>query len=105
MVSGNPAVRAYEAVEMFALAAALASSLALARRDPALAAYGLAVIAVAATSGDAMGIGRYVLSVPALFLLPARLGRAVAFDRVWTLAGALTLTLFAVTFSFFYWTG
>jgi hypothetical protein len=95
----------YAILEFAGLGLGLASSLWLARRDKALALYGLALIAVAVTSGSSMGIFRYVLGVPALFLVPAQLGRHLAFDRVWTLANALALGVGVITFSFGFWAG
>ena len=44
-------------------------------------------------------------AVPALFLVPARLGRGPAFDRLWTLAGAVGLALFTLAFSAGFWAG
>jgi hypothetical protein len=105
LVDGGAQVRAYNLVEFFALAAGIAASALLWRRDRPLALYGLAVIAVALTSGDYLGMTRYVLSVPALFLVPARWGRNPAFDRLWTLGGGLLMTVFAIAFSFGFWAG
>jgi hypothetical protein len=104
---GNNAAQAsvYAILEFTGLGLGVATSLWLGRRDKALAFYGLALIAVAVTSGSSMGIFRYVLGVPALFLVPAQLGRHVAFDRVWTLANALALGVGVITFSFGFWAG
>jgi hypothetical protein len=103
--SGEPQARAYYLVELWGLAAGVAASLALLRRDPPLALYGLAILAIALTSGAAQGMHRYVLSLPALFLVPARLGRQPVFDRLWTLANTLALGVFALAFSYDYWAG
>jgi hypothetical protein len=48
---------------------------------------------------------RYVLSLPALFLIPARLGRQPVFDRLWTLGNTLALAVFALAFSWDFWAG
>jgi hypothetical protein len=70
-----------------------------------LALYGLAVLALALTSGAVLGFPRYVLAVPALFLIPARWGRSAVFDRVWSLANILLLAVFALAFSQGFWAG
>jgi hypothetical protein len=105
VASGEPAARAYYAVEVWALAAGIGASLMLLRRDPALALYGLAILGMALTSGAAQGMHRYVMGAPALFVASARLGRAPVFDRLWTLGHALALAVFALAFSWDFWAG
>jgi hypothetical protein len=105
VVGGDGQAGAYRLFEFAAVGVALAASVALWRRDKALAAYGLAILAVAATSGAGLGMQRYALSIPALFLTPARLGRDPVFGQLWTLANVLGLALLAITFSFGFWTG
>ncbi len=103
--SGPPPARAYYLVEFAGLGFGLAASLALWRRDRALAVYGLALIGVALTSGTALGIHRYILGVPAIYLVPARWGRNVVFDRLWTLGNILVMGVFALAFSVDFWAG
>jgi hypothetical protein len=103
--SGEPQATAYYLVELWGLMAALAASLWLLRRDPGLALYGLGILAIALTSGAAQGMHRYVLSLPALFLVPARLGRQAVFDRLWMIANALALAVFTLAFSYGFWAG
>jgi hypothetical protein len=103
--SGQPQARAYYLVEVWGLAAALVASVWLLRRDPALALYGLAILGLALTSGAAQGMHRYVLSLPALFLVPARLGRQPVFDRLWMLGNTLALAVFALAFAYHFWAG
>jgi hypothetical protein len=103
--SGEPQARANYLFEAWGVLAGLAATLWLLRRDPALALYGLAILAVALTSGAAQGMHRYVLSLPALFLVPARLGRQPVFDRVWMLANTLAMGVLALAFSYDYWAG
>ena len=86
LIGGDPQERAYDLVELFGIVASLATSALLWRRDKALTLYGLATFAVVATSGAALGMHRYALAMPSLFLAPAQLGRGAVFDRVWTLA-------------------
>lgn len=102
---GNPQAVAYYAVEAVAIAAAAVSSAVLWRTQKAVALYGLAVLGVALTSGAALGFDRYVLAIPALFLVPARWGRGAAFDRVWSLANVLGLAVFGLAFSQGFWAG
>jgi hypothetical protein len=105
VATGEPQARAYYFVEIWGLAAGIVASALLIRRDPPLALYGLAILAIALTSGAAQGMHRYVLSLPALFLVPARLGRQPVFDRLWTLANTLIMGVFALAFSYDYWAG
>lgn len=102
---GEPQARAYYLVEIWGVLVGAAATVALARRDPALALYGLAILVVALSSGAAQGMHRYVLSLPALFLVPARLGRQPVFDRLWTVGNALVMGVFALAFSYDYWAG
>jgi hypothetical protein len=105
LLHGDPPTRAYRLVEFVGAAAGLISTIALFPRDKALSLYGLAIFVVAATSGDALGMHRYVLSLPSLFLVPALLGRSPVFDRLWTLACCLGLAALALAFSFGFWAG
>jgi len=103
--ASGPQARAYYAVEGFAVIAALASSAIIIRRAPAIGLYGLAVLGVALTSGAAVGFPRYVIAIPALFLAPARWGRSIAFDRIWSLGNILVLATYALAFSADFWVG
>jgi hypothetical protein len=105
VTSGEPQAQAYYLVEVWGVAAGLAASLLLIRRDPPLAIYGLAILAIALTSGAAQGMHRYVLSLPALFLVSARLGQQPVFDRLWTFGNTLALAVFALAFSWDFWAG
>lgn len=101
----GPQVSAYQMVEFAGIFCGIAFSLLLARRNPILAVYGLLVMVFCMTSGAALGAHRYVLGVPALFLVPAQWGRSIAFDRLWTLAGAMTMAVFTLAFSAGFWAG
>jgi hypothetical protein len=105
LTDSGPQAWAYYAVEGLAVIAALAASAALWRRQPALTLYGLAGLGIALTSGAALGFPRYVLAVPALFLAPARWGRNVVFDRLWSLGNILILAVYALAFSADFWAG
>jgi hypothetical protein len=104
--AAGPAIgRAYYLIEFLGLGAGILTAVLLLEDAPALALYGLAIIALAMTSGAAQGMHRYVLSSPALFLVPARWGANPAFDRLWSLAGALGLAVLAIAFSVGFWAG
>jgi hypothetical protein len=105
VTSGQPQARAYYLVEAWGVFAGVTASVLLLRRDPALALYGLAILSIALTSGAAQGMHRYVLSLPALFLVPARLGRQPVFDRVWMLGNTLAMGVFALAFAYDFWSG
>jgi hypothetical protein len=105
LTSGDPQSRAYYLFEFAGLIAAIVTSALLWRREKALTLYGLATLVVVATSGAALGMHRYALAMPQLFLAPARLGARPAFDRIWTLASCLGLAILALAFSFGFWAG
>ena len=105
LMTGDPPTRAYELVEFAGAAIGLATTIALWPRDKALSLYGLATFAVVLTSGAELGMHRYVLAMPSLFLVPAWLGRAAVFDRLWTLGSCLGLAALALAFSFGFWAG
>jgi len=95
----------YYMVEFGALFFAVVACIWMFWRDPALALYGLVTIIFSITSGAAQGAHRYVLAVPALFLLPASLGKHPAFDRAWTLFCILLMGVFLSMFAFNFWAG
>jgi hypothetical protein len=105
LLHGDPVPQAYILIEFLGLVTALIVSALYWRRDRGLTLYGLAIVVVATLSGAALGTHRYLLSAPALFLAPARLGRNVVVDRVWTLACCLGLAILALAFSFGFWAG
>ena len=104
-MTGDPPTRAYQLVEFIGAAAGLVTTIALWPRDKALSLYGLATFLVVLTSGAELGMHRYVLAMPSLFLVPAWLGRRAVFDRLWTLASCLGLAALALAFSFGFWAG
>jgi hypothetical protein len=104
--AGDPQARAYDLVEMAGIVASLVTAALLWRRDKALTLYGLATFAVVATSGAALGMHRYALAMPSLFMAPAYLAaRHPVFDRAWTLACCLGLAALTLAFSFGFWAG
>lgn len=105
MSGTNTEGRAYYLVEFGAIAFGLVACLLMVRRDPVLSIYSLLTIFFSLTSGGAQGMHRYVMAAPVVFLLPARLGKNEAFDRVWTLSNILLMGVFAAMFSFDLWAG
>ncbi len=106
LVSGDAQPRAYDLVELAGIIASLVTSALLWRRDKGLTLYGLATFAVVALSGAALGMHRYALAMPSMFMAPAYLsGRHPVFDRLWTLACVLGLAALTLAFSFGFWAG
>jgi Mannosyltransferase (PIG-V) len=98
-----PETRVYYGLEIAAVVLALVASVWALRRWPAASLFGLAVLVITLTSGEPQGMIRYVLAVPAVFLLLARLGEHPVFDRGWTVASVLLLALLAALYSFDFW--
>jgi len=105
LTGGEPLSRAYMLLEFAGAAAWLVTGLVYLRRDRAIALYSLATLAVVMTSGAALGMHRYALASPALFLATAEAGRSAVFDRLWTLVCVLGLGALTLAFSFGFWAG
>lgn len=76
------------------------------RSMPGLSLFGLMVIIISFFSGVPQGMHRYILGVPAVFVMLGRLGHNNdVFDRVWTTGSVLLMGLFALLFAFNYWVG
>ena len=105
MLNGSPLTRSYEWVELAGAIVWAVTSLAYFRCDKALSLYGLATLGVVLTSGAALGMHRYALATPTLFLAPAAWGRSPVLDRVWTLVCCLGLAALTLSFSFGFWAG
>jgi hypothetical protein len=101
----NTQAAAYYALEFAAIIFGFAACIAGFRRHPDLAAFGFLVIFFSFTSGSAQGMLRYVLVAPPLFLLLARWGKNEAFDRAWTVASVLLMSVMAALFTFDMWAG
>ena len=99
----RPETVVYYGLEVAAVVLALVACVWAVRRWPAATAFGLTTLVIAATSGAPQGMVRYVLAVPPVFLLLARLGEHPAFDRVWTLISLLLMALLAALYSFDFW--
>ncbi len=101
----NPQAAAYYWLEFAAVIFGFAACVAGFRRHPDLAAFGFLVIFLSFTSGSAQGMLRYVLVAPPLFLQLACWGENEAFDRVWTMASVLTMSVIAALYTFDMWAG
>ncbi|MCE1255439.1 MAG: glycosyltransferase 87 family protein [Anaerolineae bacterium] len=105
MWGGSPATTVFYGLEFGALALAVCASIWLWRREPSLAVYGLLLILVAFFSAVPQGLPRYVLPVPAIYIMLARLGKNPVFERAWSMASLLLFALQALLFAFDFWVG
>lgn len=93
----------YIGLELIALALAVAACVWLIRRMPGVALFGFAVIVMSAGSSSAQGMDRYMIAVPAIFLMLASFGRRPVFDRVWVLGSTLVMGLLVTLYTFGFW--
>ena len=93
----------YYGLEVAAIVIALVATGWALRRAPGIALFGLAALLVPLTSGAPQSIIRYVLAVPAIFLLLGRLGEHPAFDRGWLVGSTLVMGFLALLFTFDFW--
>lgn len=95
----------YLTLELLALALAVVATIWLVRRMPGVALFGLGVLLLSFGSSAAspQGMDRYVLAVPAIFLMLAWFGRRVVVDRVWVLASTLLMGMLVTLFTFGFW--
>ena len=99
------ASQAYVMLEFGAAALSIAACIWAFRRWPGVALFGLAAILLPITSGSPQGVIRFALTVPAIFLLLARLGQNQVFDRAWIVPSVLLMGFLATLFSFNLWVG
>lgn len=102
---GNPQAAVYHALELVAIVFGFVACLVGVRRHPDLALFGLLALFFSLTSGQVQGMYRYALAAPPVFLLLARAGKQAAFDRSWTLASVLLMSMMAALFTFDMWAG
>jgi hypothetical protein len=93
----------YLSLEFLAVALGVVACVWLFRRMPGVALFGLAVIVLSAGSSGAQGMDRYVLAVPAIFLMLASFGRRAVFDRAWVMASTLLMGMLVMLFTFGFW--
>jgi hypothetical protein len=105
MFGSNTQWTVYYGLELFAIVLGLVATLFTLRRYPDVALFGLVVMLVSLTSGVGQGMLRYVLAMPAIFILLSRLGKNVVFDRSWTFASVLLQSMILILFAFNMWAG
>jgi hypothetical protein len=93
----------YITLEFLALVLGIAACVWLLRKMPGVALFGLAVIVLSAGSSSAQGMDRYVLAVPAIFLMLASFGRRDLFDRVWVMTSTLLMGMLVTLYTFGFW--
>ena len=100
----HPHAQVYQALQFLLVGTALSSSLWLWRKNRTLAFYSLAMAMTPLLGGQFVSMARYLLSVPAVYLVPASVGaRNWAFDRLWTIGSLFLLSLFGALFTFRLW--
>jgi hypothetical protein len=101
----NPQAAAYYAIEWGGvLLGFIACGLGF-KKYPDLAIFGMAVVFLSFTSGQAQGMHRYILTAPPVFLQLSSWGKNRAFDRSWTILSILIMGMMATLFSFDMWAG
>jgi hypothetical protein len=101
--SGNSAATAYWLTELIGLVIGIVTCFACIKYYPEIAWFSIAVLIISWGSGPAQGIVRYVLGVPAVFVMLARWGKNPVFDRAWTMFSLLLMGLLAMLFAFNFW--
>jgi hypothetical protein len=95
--------RVYYLLEITAVVLGVVSCLFTLRRYSGVALFGLIAIAVPLFSGWPQSLIRYMLVVPSIYIFLARLGKAQAFDRAWTIASVLLMGLLTYLYTFDLW--
>jgi len=93
----------YIGLDLLAVVAALAATVWLVRKMPGVALFGLGIIVLSFFSSSAQGMDRYVLAVPAIFLMLASFGRKITFDRTWVLVSTLLMGMLVMLYTFGFW--
>jgi hypothetical protein len=100
---GNLQRRVYFLIEFGAAALGLTAAIFTLRRYPGIALFSLVALIIAFTSGAPQSWVRYVLMTPALYIFLSRLGRNIVFDRIWTLASVLVMSLLTLLYTYDMW--
>lgn len=93
----------YIGLDLLAVVVAVVASVWLFRKMPGVALFGLGILALSVFSSSAQGMDRYVLAVPAIFLMLASLGRKITFDRAWVLVSTLLMGMLVMLYTFGFW--
>jgi Mannosyltransferase (PIG-V) len=99
----NSQMTTYYALEAASVVLMVAACLFTFRRYPGLTLYCVLAILLPVTGSAPQSIIRYVLAVPAVFILLARLGRNPVFDRGWTVFSLLLMGMLLSLFTFDMW--
>jgi hypothetical protein len=103
VAGGESQSSAYYFTEFLGLAIAISTCIVCLRLDPELGWFSLAVVLISWGSGDIQSFHRYILGVPAIFLVLAYWGRNPVFDRAWTILSLLLMGTLATLFAFNMW--
>ncbi len=95
--------RVYYLLEIAAVAIAAVACLLTARRYPLIALFSLCALVLPITTGWPQSLIRYVLAAPALYIFLSRWGRSTVFDRVWTTASVMLLSMQTALFAWDMW--
>lgn len=99
----NSQMTSYYAMEAASVVLMVVACLFTLRRYPGLTLYCVLAILLPVTGSAPQSIIRYVLAVPAVFILLARLGRNPVFDRGWTVFSLLLMGMQASLYTFDMW--
>jgi hypothetical protein len=94
---------AYYFTEFLGLAIAISTCIICLRLDAEIGWFSMAVIVISWGSGDIQSFHRYILGVPAIFLVLSKWGRNPVFDRAWTILSLLLMGALALLFAFNMW--
>lgn len=99
----NSQMTTYYAIEAFGVVLGLIACLFTARRYPGLSLFSLLAVIIPVTSSAPQSIIRYMLTIPAIFIFLARLGRNTVFDKAWTIFSLLMMGMLVTLFTFNMW--
>jgi len=99
----NSQMTTYYAIEVFGVVLGLIACLFTARRYPGLTLFSLLAVIIPVTSSAPQSIIRYMLTIPAIFIFLARLGRNTVFDKAWTIFSLLMMSMLVTLFTFNMW--
>ncbi|MEZ4670702.1 MAG: mannosyltransferase family protein [Anaerolineae bacterium] len=99
----NPQMTTYYALEAASVIIMVVSCLFTFRHYPGLTCYCVVAILLPVTGSAPQSIIRYVLAVPAVFIMLARFGRNPVFDRGWTMFSLLLMGMLVSLYTFDMW--
>lgn len=99
----NSQMRVYYGLEFLSVMLAISACAFTLRSHPIIALFSFLVILIPLTSGAPQSLIRYMLAVPSLYLLLARLGQHESFDRGWVIFSLLLMSMQVSLFTFDMW--